>query len=455
MPTISVDFSISQGPVKPMHAVNNGPIYQFDKSQRVTNLRAWQEAGIPYARTHDSSIHYTYGGEHVVDVHAIFKDFEKDPLDPASYDFRITDEFLKVIQTGGSKVFYRLGSKIEHWPKKYGTLPPKDFKKWALICEHIIRHYTQGWADGFKYDIVYWEIWNEPDLDPDDSTHKRCWGGSKQEFFDFYNVASKHLKACFPHLKIGGPSLAGGLEWARDFLEQVEVVPDFFSWHIYSTDPYKITEKARDVRLMLDDLGFHQTESILNEWNYVINFEGPEWITSSKVMKSLKGAAFLTATMCACQNEPVDMLMYYDARPCFMNGLFDTDYVNECLKGYYTLKMFNSLYELGQSVQASSDDKRLFAAAAASLGKGALMLAGFSEEDPFAGPLKLNFKNFAAACGAPHGVKLRFFLLDEEHNLETIREEVFFSDSFTSIISLEAYASLLVLLEALPPETLS
>ena len=83
------------------------------------------------------------------------------------------------------------------------------------------------------------------------------------------------------------------------------------------------------------------------------------------------------------------------------------------------------------------------------------MLAGFSGEDAFAGRLGLDFEDFAAACGAPHGVKLRFFLLDEEHNLETIREEVFFSDSFTSIISLEAYASLLVLLEALPPETLS
>ena len=167
-------------------------------------------------------------------------------------------------------------------------------------------------------------------------------------------------------------------------------------------------------------------------------------------MKSLKGAAFTASAMCACQNEPVDMLMYYDARPCFMNGLFDTDYVNECLKGYYSLKMFNSLYELGQSVQASTDDNRLFALAAASRGKGAVMVTGFSEEDPYAGPIKLNFKNFATAGGAPHGVKLRFYLLDEEHNMEIIREEVFFSDSFTSLISLEAYASLLILLEALP-----
>ena len=44
-------------------------------------------------------------------------------------------------------------------------LPPKDFRKWAQICEHIIRHYNEGWADGHKWDIRYWEIWNEADLD--------------------------------------------------------------------------------------------------------------------------------------------------------------------------------------------------------------------------------------------------------------------------------------------------
>ena len=46
-----------------------------------------------------------------------------------------------MIEAAGTKVFYRLGHRIEHEVKKYGTLPPKDFKKWAVICEHIIRHY--------------------------------------------------------------------------------------------------------------------------------------------------------------------------------------------------------------------------------------------------------------------------------------------------------------------------
>ena len=61
-----------------------------------------------------------------------------------------------------------------------------------------IRDSNYGWADGFKLNMPYWEIWNEPDLDPDDSQNKRTWGGTKAQFFELYETAAKHLKSCFP-----------------------------------------------------------------------------------------------------------------------------------------------------------------------------------------------------------------------------------------------------------------
>ena len=84
MATFSVDFSKTAGAMKPMHAVNNGPVYKFAEDQRITNIDAFREAGIPYARTHDASFCSSYGGEHTVDIIAIFPDFSKDPEDPAS-----------------------------------------------------------------------------------------------------------------------------------------------------------------------------------------------------------------------------------------------------------------------------------------------------------------------------------------------------------------------------------
>ena len=63
----------------------------------------------------------------------------------------------------------------------------------------------------------------------------------------------------------------------------------------------------------------------------------------------MKGAAFTAAVMCAAQNSPVDMLMYYDARPCVFNGLFDF-YTYDKLKTYYVFKMFKYLREDGNEI---------------------------------------------------------------------------------------------------------
>ena len=82
MRQVKVNFSQSLGKVKPMHAVNNGPVYKFAADQRITNIDAYRDAGIPYARNHDASFCATYGGEHIVDVNFIFRDFSKDPKDP-------------------------------------------------------------------------------------------------------------------------------------------------------------------------------------------------------------------------------------------------------------------------------------------------------------------------------------------------------------------------------------
>ena len=436
MDRISVDFSKIVGKVKPMHSVNNGPVYKFAADQRITNIDHYRNAGIPYARNHDASFCSTYGGEHIVDVNMIFTDWSKDPADPASYDFTLTDEYLRVIEAGGAKVFYRLGSKIEHWEKKYNTLPPADFHKWAVVCEHIIRHYTEGWGDGYYMDIEYWEIWNEPDIDPDDSTHKRCWGGTAQQFYELYCVAHKHLKACFPHLKIGGPACARfKLDWLDGFfsaLKENGIKPDFFSWHIYSAAVETIQERIGLVRQLLDQYGFAETESILNEWNYVRSWNNEDWIYSVRAEKGLKGSAFIASVMCMSQYEPLDNLMFYDARPGGMNSLFSTDLVFERLKGYYPFYMFNQLYQQGCAVAVERDSLDVWAAAAKGQEQN-VMLSYFNDDDSAKEKtVKVEFHNVTN----PNGVRLEYYCLDEKHDCQITREEIFTATDFAAYIQM-------------------
>ena len=202
-------------------------------------------------------------------------------------------------------------------------------------------------------------MWNEPDLDPDDSTNKRCWGGTKAQFFDLYEIAAKHLKTCFPHLKIGGPALAFDENWAEDFLSEMakrNVPIDFFSWHIYTTQPKKIAEKAERMQALLVKYGYENAESHLNEWNYIRGWTD-DFIYSIKAIHGMKGAAFIMACMSVAQKAPIDMLMYYDTRPSIFNGAFDL-YTCETLKGYYPLLWYSSFYKLESEIRpaATPDD---------------------------------------------------------------------------------------------------
>ena len=412
---ITADPDKVTGRIKPMNAVNNGPI---DGARR-GNMDLWRQAAFPYVRNHDASFCASYGGDHAVDVHLIFPDFTKDPNDPASYDFTLTDWYLKRIQDAGSQIFYRLGSKIEHQPKKYGTRVPPDFRKWAVICEHIIRHYNEGWADGFRWNIRYWEIWNEPDLRV--GSGSPTWQGTEEQFFELYRTAATHLKKCFPKLKIGGPAVCYVGPWTQRFLAAMTIgrerVPlDFFSWHAYSNNPLKLASHIRLARQMLDEAGYTKTESILNEWNYC-----PPVSTAAEERRKIesiigiKGAAYAAAVMCTGQNTPLDMLMYYDARPTIWNGLFGY-YFYEPLKTYYVFLAWAKLAKLERSILVDTQGKNgIYAVGATDGKKTGVLICRYFEPDQLPDDLPVTFK---LKKGDLRGAKL--YLIDQDHDLEEI-----------------------------------
>lgn len=383
MSAVKLNFNNITGKIKPMHAVNNGP-KRATKEQSRGNFDTFAELKIPYVRNHDASFCAAYGGEHTVDVHAIFPDFNKNPYDPASYDFALTDDYTQTIIDAGSKVFYRLGSKIEHWRKKYGTIVPADFYKWAVICEHIIMHYNEGWADGFHHNIEYWEIWNEPEgISQTGDTPN--WSGTFEQFYDFYEEVSLHLKKRFPKLKIGGPAVTSAYTqpfmdgFAKALTKNDRKLPlDFYSYHSYTTDPYEIGRSAQEARKYLDDIGYTETELILNEWNYVENWT-EKFVDSILAIIGMRGAAFTAACMSIAQKSPLDMFMYYDARiDTAFNGLFDL-YTLRPLHTYYVFKMFSDLYEIHNEAESVSDDREIFVTAASNGKQKAAMITYYSK----------------------------------------------------------------------------
>ncbi len=242
-----------------------------------------------------------------------------------------------------------------------------------MICEHIIRHYTEGWADGFHYKIRYWEIWNEPD-NFEDPMENAMWRSTKEEYFNLYEIAAKHLKKCFPHLKIGGYDSCGFYAIKKEFVKEANSTPRkeyfleffeaflahvkkagaplaFFSWHTYlDSNRYYVPYARR----RLDEEGFTATESICNEWNPIPTNKG-----------TYRHAAETCANMLLFQKERMDAAMFYDARWGIGNygALFHPE-TKLPYPAYYAFTAFNELYQRENEVLVTADDERVMAAAA-------------------------------------------------------------------------------------------
>ena len=368
---IRVDCGTVIGRVRPLHGGNCGPV---SAGGLVDVSDAFRALEIPLTRLHDCH----WPDPNVVDVHAVFPDPKADPADPASYDFGRTDAYVRSVLATGSRVVYRLGESIEHTPVKYRVHPPADVERWAAACCGIVRHYNEGWADGFRHGIEYWEIWNEPENRP------AMWTGSDEEYFGLYAAAARRIKGEFPKLKVGGPSLGhtGKLvdgtfkpsAFVLEFLGRCrdDKLPlDFFSWHLYADDPAEAGVRARALRALLDAHGFRETELHLNEWNYLPDGDwsplapagqGPARERFYERMAGPAAGAFVAATLVNLQDAPVDAANYFRADAGDF-GLFSAHGTPR--KPFYAFKAFRMLLDTPRrvAVEGIVDRSRLVACA--------------------------------------------------------------------------------------------
>lgn len=384
--TVAVNFCKIVREVKPLHGVNNAPVRCNGRQDE------FRDAGIPFVRTHDTA--GKWGGTHFIDIPNLFPDFDADENRPESYDFAFSDAYLRPIVEAGCAVFFRLGVTIENdWRiKAYNIFPPRDFAKWARICEHVVRHYNEGWANGYRWNIRYWEIWNEPENPP-------MWQGTREEYFELYRVSANHLKKCFPYIRIGGyagcgfyavddpkqgadPFAQSFVTWFETFVKYVQnpetkAPLDFFSWHLYIWQNWSVSRigtHADYVRRTLDAAGLTETESIFDEWNV---FRGPQDNIFDNA-KEANGAASVAASFCLMQKGSVDKAMYYDALPTRSYGglfYFPSERTTPC---YQSFRAFNVLYRLGGAVDCVFGTNEVYAMAAAGGGDKAVLLANVS-----------------------------------------------------------------------------
>jgi hypothetical protein len=395
-----VDARESQGAIPEHFGVNTGPFPWEEGGVFLTEQ--YRDIGVTIVRTHD------FLGP--TDWHTIFPDWEDDPDRPSSYDFFESDERILPIVDAGAEVMFRLGVSVfsPEWARE---IP--DPQKFARIARGIVRHYNAKWDGGYELGIRRWEFWNEPNWE-------HFWIGTPQEFFAAYEATARQLKSLDPALEVGGPGLAVPFDesnpYFTDFLEYCSVndVPlDFFSWHYYEGfgehRPSRFGELAGIIRAALDAYGFHDTESICDEYN-------SDLLPGGDIFGTVEQAAFVAIANIFLIDNGVTQTFFYRGTQWSNQpnvGLFGAS------GGYfpvsYAFKALSSMRATPERVPASGTEDFYG------------ILAGISREDQILQVViadqASSYDSYALLVSGLEGVSeitLEGYLLDADHDLEQV-----------------------------------
>ncbi|MFA7636371.1 MAG: hypothetical protein WCX81_01265 [Monoglobales bacterium] len=348
---IAVDPKMVIGECRNILGINNSPQinHTFHTERRIELFR---ELGPRYVRHHDSTLENP--GFELIDVSRIFPLFHLDANDPKNYDFKATDDYLKLIPEDAT-IEFRLGETIEHSENHYKVNPPTDYEKWADVCVNIIRHYTEGWADGFHFNIKYLSIYEEPNDGFD-----KIFAGPYDEYLKLFVVAQKKLKKAFPNMKVGGPATgymydSQACERFLDYTCKNGLKPDFISGDVYSRELDFMPGKIKEIEGMLKKYGCGQSEIFIAEWHL-----GPiQWRPfNNGGFFDATNAAFSASTLIRLMDTKITAAFYY----AWSLGNWGCIHINdegitEPYPVYYGLKFFTEIAENTKRVKAESGEK--------------------------------------------------------------------------------------------------
>ncbi len=423
---VSFNFAQKEGKIKALNGINIGTENQLAGNTDYM-IRTYAELKIPLTRLHDCQ----FSNPGVVDIPAIFPLFHLDADDPENYNFKKTDDYILDILRSGSKISYRLGVDIEHTKNKYHIYPPEDFDKWAKICVNIIRHYNDGWANGYHMNIQYWEIWNEP------GGKDEMWIGDIEQYYKLYETTVKAIKKYDQEIKVGtaglGPAWNTGPGLVK-YCKEHNLPIDFFPWHLYTSSIKSADTTAYNMRKLLDDNKYKYTKIHLNEWNYY-----PADLDWFKLLKDrvywkefalnkiggMEGAAFTASMLIDMQDLPIDQACYYSGDWTIF-GLFDE--YGLVKKPFFAYKAFSMLLNTPNRVKCEKQQlpEGMYAIGGvnSSNNLATIMLSNYSSQEDSLG-IKIS--------GLPWEGKTRteIFVLDDENNLTPLaNEQVIQGNSF-------------------------
>lgn len=285
--------------------------------------------------------------DHIYDFYDVVN---RDSSGNLSFNFSKLDKTVCDIYNTGAKPFFSLGY-MPPTMSNDGSLigKPKNWNEWTFLVQKTVEHYSSketvlpcGALEDFWKTDIYYEVWNEPDLE---SFGKWRYVGGDKSYSDLYFYSVKGVQQAQNVLpfKIGGPvTTALYKNWIQKFLDFVaanNLRIDFISWHHYSKKTDDYTDDIIKLNKWLGESPkydrYENLPKIISEWGYDSE--------KNPIADTEVGAAHTVASLRNLINAGLELSFLFEIKdgPSLSWGILNYD--GSPKPRYQALKLLNSL----------------------------------------------------------------------------------------------------------------
>lgn len=235
--------------------------------------------------------------------------------DPAAnrYDWSAMDREIEAIQGTGAEIILNIFC-TPKWLSsdpngKFWAAEPADWDRWAQYVKAIVTHVNVE----KKYNIRYWEIWNEP-------TNPGFWAPAKNGlggYCKLYDVTARAIKEADSSALIGG--FGDNMAWPDNFTAFFNYVAknnlplDFITVHWYAdwnktawNQPSVYDALSRQVQTHHRAVFGRDVPIFLTEWNFTAEKEA---------YTALQHSAYIASSLYWMQESPLEIAMLFRVEP--------------------------------------------------------------------------------------------------------------------------------------------
>lgn len=336
--------------------------------------------------------------DHIYDFYNVVS---RNSSNNVAFDFSRLDQTVCDIYHAGAKPFFSLGY-MPPTMSDDGSLvgKPKDWNEWTFLVQKTVEHYSSkttvlpcGALEDFWKTDIYYEVWNEPDLE---TFGKWKYSGNKS-YSDlyFYSVKGAQQAQNVLPFKIGGPvTTALYKNWIQKFLDYVALNNlrlDFISWHHYSKKTDDYTNDVINLNQWLSEdpkyYRYQQLPKIISEWGYDSNVND---IADTNV-----GAAHTVASLRNLLNARLELAFLFEIKDGTSPSWGILTHDGKEKPRYQALKLLNGLD--GNQLMVDGEGSHVSAIASINSNQVELVLTNYDESGHNYEAVPVSFRNLDGA----------------------------------------------------------